>query len=208
MALARRTSKLASKHRVKTTLLVTGLVLVALSLVGMVGCGEESTTTTAAESTTTSEATTTSLASTTASAPTTTASASSTAAMAAERTAGGTAGSGGITISGLGESPTSLTVEELEAMGAETVTVEHPKKGSVEYTGVRFSKVLDALKAKDTATTVTLTASDGYKIDVPLASIKSSPDALLAIDEGTVSSVFPGLETQTWVKDIMAMEFK
>ena len=58
------------------------------------------------------------------------------------------------------------------------------------------------------ASAVVLTASDGYIAEVPLADIEGSPDALLAIEEGTILSVFPGLETKTWVKDIVSMEFK
>lgn len=202
MTSTKLTLKSGPRHRNRAIPLLAGLLVVVLVGLALAGCGEESTTTT-------SEAVTTSSSSATTSAPDTATSAPGSTETTTESTAGGDAGtSGGIAVTGLVASPVTLTVAQLEAMGTETVTVEHPKKGSVEYTGVRFSKVLEALAVQAEATTVTLTASDGYKVDVPLSSIESSADALLAIDEGTVSSVFPGLETQTWVKDIVAMEFK
>jgi hypothetical protein len=161
---------------------LAGLLVVALAGFMVAGCGEETTTTTAAPVTT--------------AAPT-------------DTTAGGSAGaSGAIAVTGMVDNPMTLTVAELEKLGAETLMVEHPKKGQVEYTGVRFSKVLDALKVQAGAAAVVLTASDGFMAEVPLADIEGSADALLAIDEGTISSVFPGLEGQTWVKDIVTMELK
>ena len=78
----------------------------------------------------------------------------------------------------------------------------------MEYTGVSFDTVLETLGVQTGATTVVLTASDGYMAEIPLADIESSADAILAIEEGTIASVFPGLETKTWVKDIVSMEFK
>ena len=161
-----------------------GILVVALAGLVVAGCGDEATTTTAAPETATTAAVT-------------------------ETTAAAAEGSSGsIAVKGMVDNPITLTVAELEGLGAETVTVEHPKKGQVEYTGVRFAKVLEALKVQAGATAVVLTASDGFAAEVPLADIESSADALLAIDEGTISSVFPGLEGQTWVKDIVTMEFK
>jgi hypothetical protein len=116
--------------------------------------------------------------------------------------------SGGVAVSGMVDNPMTLTVEVLEGMGVETVTVEHPKKGEVEYTGVSLTAVLEALGVQSGATTMVLTASDGYMAEVPLADVQTSADALLAIEDGTISSVFPGLETKTWVKDIVSIEFK
>jgi hypothetical protein len=169
----------------KSSLLIV-MVAVALMLVAwaMAGCGGESTETTVAPETATTAAAT-------------------------DTTAGEAAGaSGAIAVTGMVDAPMTLTVADLEAMTVETLTIEHPKKGATEYTGVRFSAVLEALKVQATATAVVLTAGDGFAAEVPLADAKTSADALLAIDEGTISSVFPGLDGQNWVKDIVSMEFK
>lgn len=177
----------------KSSLLVVIVAVAALMLAAwaLAGCGEESTETTVAPETTT------------------TAAATDTTGAATDTTAGVAAGaSGAIAVTGLVDSPMTLTVADLEAMNVETLTVEHPKKGAVEYTGVRFTAVLEALKVQAAATTLVITASDGFAAEVPLADAKASADALLAIDEGTINSVFPGLETQTWVKDIVSLEFK
>jgi hypothetical protein len=174
------------RSRSKNTGLVVLIALAMLVLAGwaLAGCGEESTDTTVAPETTA-------------------------AAAATETTAGETAPAGGtVTVTGMVDNPVAITVDTLEGMTVETLTVEHPKKGEVEYTGVRFSAVLEALGVQAAATTVVLTASDGFMAEVPLADIAASPDSLLAIDEGTIVSVFPGLETKTWVKDIVSMEFK
>ena len=116
--------------------------------------------------------------------------------------------SGGVVVTGMVDSATTLTVEALEDMGVETLTVEHPKKGEVAYTGVRFGAMLETLGVQSEATTVVLTASDGYTAEVPLTDVEGSADSLLAIDDGVISSVFPGLKTNTWVKDVVSMEFK
>jgi hypothetical protein len=165
-------------------LLVIGLLVAALAGLAVAGCGDEETTTTAAPATETTAAPT-------------------------DTTAGAAEGtSGAVAVKGMADNPMTLTVAELENLGTETLTVEHPKKGEVEYTGVRFGTVLDALKVAPGATAVVMIASDGYAAEVPLADIETSTDALLVIEDGMISSVFPGLETKAWVKDIVSMEFK
>ncbi|MBN1320902.1 MAG: hypothetical protein JXA87_08675 [Thermoleophilia bacterium] len=170
-----------SKNRRRTSIVVVlGLMVLALVALAVAGCGDETTTTTAAPATTAAPPETTEAAS----------------------------GGGGIAVTGMVDNPATLTVADLEGLGVETFTVEHPKKGQVEYSGVAFAKVLDLLKVQSGAATLAITASDGFSAEVALADIAGSATALLAIDEGAVSSVFAGLETSTWVKDIISMEFK
>lgn len=162
------------------TLLVLGLAVLAAA-----GCGGETTTTTAAPATQTTAAST-------------------------DTTAGEASGAGGgIAVKGMADDPATITADALEAMGTETLTLEHPKNGPTEYTGVRFSTLLEALQVQAAATTVVLTASDGFAAEVALAEIAGSPDSLLTIgDDGTFASAFPGLSGKTWVKDVVSMEFK
>lgn len=169
-----------SRSKEVVLVLMVALALVFLGAWALAGCGgEEGTETTAAPDTT-----------------------------AASETAVSEPEVAGVAVTGLVDDSTNLTVEMLEGMTLETLTVEHPKKGEVDYTGVRFSALLEALGVQAGATTVVLAASDGFMAEVPLADIAASPDSLLVIDEGTIASVFPGLETKTWVKDIVSMEFK
>jgi hypothetical protein len=172
-----------SKERTLIAALTVVLVL-ALAALALAGCGEDTPTTTAAPTETTT-------------APTAT-------------TAGGGTGSGaGIAVSGMADDPATITVEALEAMGTETLTLEHPKNGPTEYTGVRFSAIVQALVVQATATTVVLTARDGFSADVTLAEIAGSPDSMLTIGEDdTFAAAFPGLSSKAWVKDIVSMEFK
>lgn len=164
---------------------LAAFLMLGLAVLAIAGCGEETTTTTAAPATQTTAAS-------------------------ADTTAGGAAGaSGAIAVKGMVDNPMTLTVEVLQGMNPEKLIIEHPKKGATEYTGVRFSAIIEALKVQTAAKTLVLTASDGFAAEVPLADIATSTDGLLAIgDDGALSSAFPGLEGQTWVKDIVSMEFK
>jgi len=172
-----------TNYRGIVIVMLVALAVLMFAVVAVAGCGEESTGTTMA--------------------PDTTAAAPSGSAP------GGTDGAAGVVaVTGMVDNPTTLTVDALETMGAETWTVEHPKKGEVQYTGVSFDAVLETLGVQAGAMTVVLTASDGYVAEISLADIESSADAILAIEEGAIASVFPGLETKTWVKDIVSMEFK
>jgi hypothetical protein len=171
---------MTSRSRNTGLVLLIALVTVVLTVWAVAGCGsEEGTDTTLAPETTAAPETTT-----------------------------GEPAAGGVAVTGLVDNPTTLTVEALEGMTLETLTVEHPKKGEVEYTGVRFSAVLEALGVQAGATTVVMAASDGYMAEIALADIAADPDSLLAIEDGAISSVFPSLETKSWVKDIVSMEFK
>jgi hypothetical protein len=100
----------------------------------------------------------------------------------------------------------ALTVAELEKLGTESYTVQHPKKGEVTYTGVSFTKVLDLLKVQATAKSIVLIAGDGYAAEVAVSD--AGADSFLAIDGGAISSVFPKLDGKSWVKDIVQMKFQ
>ncbi len=175
-------------------LLLTGVMLFA----GACGGSEETTTTVAAETTTTAGTSTTAAADTT-----TTAAETST----TEESAGGT--SGNVAVKGMADNPMVITAAELEKMTVAEITVDHPKLGMTDYRGVRLSDLFTTLGVQSGATLVDMTASDGYMAEVALADIEASADALLAIgDDGTLSVVIPGMESKSWVKDIVSFEFK
>jgi hypothetical protein len=172
------------------------VLLVALLLAGaalsVAGCGgPDETTTTLAASTTTLLAPTATTEGTVA-------------------TAGTSAGtSGSVAVKGLADNPLILTVVELETMTVSEITVDHPKLGMTDYRGVRLSDLFATLEVQGGATTVVMTASDGYMAEIALADIQASTDAILAIgDDGKLSVVIPGMERKSWVKDVVSLEFE
>lgn len=125
----------------------------------------------------------------------------------AEASAGGT--SGNVSVKGMVDDPMVITAAELEKFTVVEISVDHPKLGLTDYRGVRLSELFAALGVQSGATMLTMTASDGYMAEVPLAAIAGSADALLAIgDDGTLSVIIPGVESKSWVKDVVSFEFK
>ena len=113
-----------------------------------------------------------------------------------------------VTLTGLVDAEITLSMEDLVALGVVNITVEHPKKGSMEVTGVPFSKVLAEVAIKPEATTVTFLASDGFSVDVPLADLEACEQCLLGWDEEMLRTYMPGFESTYWAKDLVTIEFK
>ena len=121
----------------------------------------------------------------------------------------GTPTSGTISVKGMVDNPTTLTVESLKAMNVVQITAEHPKLGEQQYSGVRFSELLTVVKAQAAAVTLVLGCSDGFMAEVTLADVRASADSMIAIgDDGTLNAVMPGMGGKAWAKDIVSMEFK
>jgi hypothetical protein len=116
--------------------------------------------------------------------------------------------SGAITVSGSVDNVVGLTIGRLQNVGVVTLTVEHPKNGPTEYTGVRFSKLFELLGVQSSAVSMNIVASDGYKWTIKVADIKAAADAMLAIGSGKLNLVMPGMTGKNWVKDVVALEFK
>ena len=97
---------------------------------------------------------------------------------------------------------TAFSMADLEALEVVTLTLEHPKNGATEYTGVRLNALLDLAGIDAAATTLTLTASDGYAYDAVMADVLACADCLAAFnDEGGINMAMPGMESKAWVKD-------
>jgi hypothetical protein len=111
-----------------------------------------------------------------------------------------------LSVTGAVEKELALSRADLEAMGAEELTVEHPKKGAQNYQGVRLSKVLEA--AGPSGDTLTFTAGDGYSADLPLADVQACGDCLVAFDDGSLRLAMPGMESNAWVKGVISIEVK
>jgi len=111
-----------------------------------------------------------------------------------------------LSVIGAVEKELALSRADLEAMGAEELTVEHPKKGDQTYQGVRLSKILEA--AGPSGDTLTFTADDGYNIDLPLADAQACGDCLVAFDDDSLRLAMPGMESNVWVKGVVSIEVK
>ena len=173
-------------------LLLAAVCLVVLSLTVFAACGSEDTTTTTAPVTTTAP-----------SAPSTTAAAGvDTTAVAAGAAAGGT-----LVIKGKVDNPKTLTLDDLKAMKVTTITAEHPKKGSTEYTGVLLNDIMTAVGVQSGATLLDMGAADGYMGEVTLSEL--DPNCMIAIaGDGKLNAVMPGQTGKAWVNDVVSLDFK
>jgi len=111
-----------------------------------------------------------------------------------------------LSMTGAVENELALSIADLEALGVEDLSVEHPRKGAQTYEGVRLSKILEA--AVPTGDTLTFTAADDYSIDLPLADAQACADCLVAFDEGSLRLAMPEMESALWVKDLVSIEVK
>lgn len=98
----------------------------------------------------------------------------------------------------------TFAMADLEALGVETLTLEHPRHGPTDYTGVRLTAVLAAAELNEAATTLTIVASDGFEFEASLADVLACTDCLLAFDDdGTLRTAMPGMEGKAWVKEVV-----
>jgi len=116
--------------------------------------------------------------------------------------------SGAIKVDGMVDDPVGLTYGRLQNMGPVTATVEHPKNGPTEYTGVRFSTLFALLGVQGDATTMKMIASDGYSWSVALADVEAEADAMISLSEGKLNAVLPGQSSKAWVKDVVELVFE
>ena len=173
------------KLHIRPLLVLAVCLLLAGAMVFAVACGTSTTTTT----TTAAPATTT------------------TAAATVTTVASSAAASGTMAVKGLVDKPGNLTVADLKAMKVTTITAEHPKKGSMQFTGVLFKDIMTAVGVQSTAKVADMGATDGYMGEVTLAEL--DPNAMIAIgDDGKLNAVMPGMEGKAWVTDITSIEFK
>jgi hypothetical protein len=169
------------KSRIRPLLLLAVCLMVLSVMVFAGACGGDDTTDTSAAATDTTAA--------------------------ATDTTAAAAASGTMTVKGMVDKPGALTVADLQAMKVTTITAEHPKKGTTEYTGVLLSDIMTAVGAQSGATEVDMGATDGYMGMVLLAEL--DPNSMIAIgDDGKLNAVMPGQSGKAWVSDVISLEFK
>ncbi len=116
-----------------------------------------------------------------------------------------------LTVTGLVGKDTGLTDADLHAMKAATISTTPPKKDTAQdYTGVRLSDLMDKVKVKTEATTMVMTASDGFSSEIDMTTLKACADCMIAFTDtaGTLNAVMPGQSNKAWVKGIVKIEFK
>ena len=111
-------------------------------------------------------------------------------------------------VKGLVDSEKTLTMADLTAMNVLNISVEHPKKGAIDVTGVRLIDILALLSIKPEATTVSLIATDGFSANIPLADILACDNCLAGWDEEFLRTYMPGFDSNNWVKDLAIIELK
>jgi DMSO/TMAO reductase YedYZ molybdopterin-dependent catalytic subunit len=114
------------------------------------------------------------------------------------------------TVSGLVNNELSLTDTGLHKMNVVDISAEHPKNGMQDYSGIRLNELLDEADIQDGATTLSLTASDGYTFEIDLATVRDCADCLVAFGDtaGDYMSVMPGQASKGWVKGLVGIEVK
>lgn len=116
-----------------------------------------------------------------------------------------------LTVTGLVNEPLALTEDDLRDMEVAEVSAVHPKKGTTDkYEGVLLNTLLTLAGVKDGAATLTLTAGDGYAVQVTLADALACADCIVAFTDtpGEFYLVMPGMDGSFWVKDFASIEIK
>ncbi|MBN1668347.1 MAG: molybdopterin-dependent oxidoreductase [Anaerolineales bacterium] len=102
-----------------------------------------------------------------------------------------------------------LGLENLQAMNVVDLQAEHPKRGLETYQGIRLNDLLNLAGAQAQATVLTVTASDGYSTELELVAVRDCADCLLAFaEDGTLSLVMPGMESNYWAKQVAFLEVR
>jgi hypothetical protein len=116
-----------------------------------------------------------------------------------------------VNVTGMVDKPAGFSDAALHKLKTATVTTTAPKQDAAEdFTGVRFSDLMDKVKVQSGATTMVLTASDGFSAEVALADLTACTDCMIAFTDtvGTVRAVMPGMSNKAWVKGLASIEFK
>jgi len=117
-----------------------------------------------------------------------------------------------LTISGLVDNQLQLTDSALHAMTVVTLNLVHPKKGALDYTGVRLSDLLTKAGIQSGAANVTFTAVDGFTYDTDLATVQACTDCLVAFDPatpGVYNLAFAGATSgKAWVNSLVSITIK
>jgi DMSO/TMAO reductase YedYZ molybdopterin-dependent catalytic subunit len=102
----------------------------------------------------------------------------------------------------------TLSEDALRAMGAVTIQAEDPKKGMMDFEGVKLASLLQIAQAQPDATKVVFTADDGYSAEIELPTLLACSDCMIAFTDtpGILRAVMPGQPSALWVKGVVKLE--
>ncbi|MBN1316712.1 MAG: molybdopterin-dependent oxidoreductase [Anaerolineales bacterium] len=117
-------------------------------------------------------------------------------------------GEAALTVSGSVENELLLTMETLLGLEMVQITTEHPKTETMEdYAGILVNDLLTRAVPTSSATSIALTASDGYFAEISLADLLACIDCLVnPTDQGTLNLVMPGMPSSMWVKELVLIQ--
>jgi hypothetical protein len=117
---------------------------------------------------------------------------------------------GSLIITGAVTQPTGFMEADLREMEILKITAEHPKQGKGDYEGVSLNALLDLVDVMDGATTLVVTASDGYTSEISLDEVRACAECLLGFTNTLekFKMVMPNLPSGAWVKDVVKLEVK
>lgn len=106
--------------------------------------------------------------------------------------------------------PMGFMEADLRALEVMKINAEHPKNGMQEFEGVSLNALLDMAGVVEGATTLVITASDGYSVEVSLGDVRACANCLLGFTNTLekFKMVMPNLPSGTWVKDVVKLEVK
>jgi hypothetical protein len=115
-----------------------------------------------------------------------------------------------LTVTGLVNQELFLNEAALRGLEVVTINAEKPKGGKSDFEGVRLSALLAMTGVKDGATTLRITASDGYYVEVSLKDLQACADCLLGFTDTAENFkvVMPGMTSDMWVKDVVKLQVK
>ena len=126
-----------------------------------------------------------------------------------ESKASASAVEGDLIITGLVNTPTGWTEEEVRAMDTTDAVGTNSSGSSETYTGVLIATLLNLAGPMDDAQTLVIIADDGYAVEVALADVMACEDCILSFrSNGGFSSVLPGFAKNTGVKGVVELQLK
>lgn len=114
-----------------------------------------------------------------------------------------------LTVKGQVDNELALTMYELQKYESQTISVPGKDNVTESYTGISYNKLLDDAGIKSGATSVHMIGADGYNKSIELSSIRSTPDAIIAINpDNSLKSVIPGQSKGAWVGQLVTIEIE
>ncbi len=112
-----------------------------------------------------------------------------------------------LSLTGLVAETKGLSIDDLKSMESVQATVEHPKKGKMDVSGITLKDILALVKINSDAKSIVFVARDGYLSELPLLDALQCSDCLVSFgDSDALNLMMPGMESNFWVKEIIQFD--